>query len=144
VTPSQSSPDFAGESHFDRPITVVVEEADASDVLLELNAAPGIEAKFAEHDRIFDEAKEHSQYSLDFATAAEVVVALTSSLTTLATALIAYRTKKLAQAGEQEHPAASVTIVINGQQVELALADTPASVEGKVQDCLQKDRRDAS
>lgn len=143
MSPSQGSPDSSAGSHFDGPIAVVVEEADALDALLALNAAPGVNAEFARRDRTFEEAKEHPLYSVDFATAAELVVALTGSLTTLATALIAYRSNKLAQAG-QGQPGGSVAIYINGQQVHLAVADTAASVEEKVRGCLETDRRDAS
>jgi hypothetical protein len=144
VTPSQGSPDFAGGSRFDGPFTVVVEEADALDLLLELNAAPGIDAEFAEKDPAFDEAKEHPAYSLDFLTVAELVVALTSSLTTLSTALIAYRSKKLAQAREQGQPTPAVAIYINGQQVQLAAVDTTASLEEKLRVSLETDRQDAN
>lgn len=144
MTPSRSSPDFAGGSRFDPPITVTVDEADALDLLVELNAAPGIDAEFAEQDPAFDEAKEHPSYSLDFPTIVELVVALASSLTTLSTALISYRTKKLAQARAQGQPAAAVAIYINGQQVQIAAVDTTASVEEKLRVCLETDRRDAS
>jgi hypothetical protein len=144
VTPPQSSPCSAEGSRVDGPITVAVDEADALDVLLELNAAPGIDAKFAEQDRTFDEAKEHPMYSIDFATVVELVVALTSSLTTLSTALIGYRNKKQAQAREQEQPAPAVAIYINGQQVQVVAVDTTASLEEKLRVCLETPPPDAT
>ena len=125
-------------------ITVAVDEADALDVLLELNTAPGIDAKFVERDQVFDEAKEHPHYYADFAAVAELVVALASSLTSLtalATALMAYRNKKLAKPEEPGPVANHVTVYINGQQLRLAPADTTASVEDKVRVCLEPDRR---
>ena len=114
------------------------------DLLLELNAAPGIDAAFVEQDPVFDEAKEHPSYNLDLPTVVELVVALASSFATLSTALIGYRTKKLAQAQEQGQPPAAVAIYINGQQVQIAVADTTASLEEKLRTCLEPDRRDAS
>jgi hypothetical protein len=122
------------------PITLAVEEADALDVLQDLNAGSGVEAAFAEAEPTYDENREHPLYSLDFGTFVELAVALTGltgGLTTLTTALLSYRSKKLGQAQDGGSQPAAVTIYINSQQVQLTAVDTSASLEEKLRGCLQ-------
>lgn len=117
-------------------ITILAPTEDAVDLLLELNQTPGIEAKFAEQEPIFDEKKTHPLYSLEYATLAQLVVSgigLLGGLTTLTTALINYKTAKLSR-GKREGKSAAI-VIINGKELEITDSDTAASVEEKLRGC---------
>ena len=69
------------------------------------------------------------------------MVGLTTSmttLTTLATALLNYRNKKLGEAQDGGSQRAAVTIYINSEQVQLTAVNTSASLEEKLRGCLQR------
>lgn len=114
-------------------VTIAVDEADAVDLLLELNRVPGVEARFGETKPTVEARDDHPSYLVDYATLVPLVVGLGTNITTLATALVNFMKAKSAKAPAQEAaPPPKVTIYIDDRKIEITTADTTASVEVKL------------